>query len=723
MKVFDNIENYDPFPQFEMSAHECDVLISELKRVITDLIPLRSNKRKTREYCEKYLRIDLHRDMALDPMKYGRPNEELPYIYEPVPGEVEFEEKVSHSALVNVIYDDRYSFGYLWNLLHFYMAEDTSYGQLEYEEYSDAVVRFALAFDVEEIRSQAKNITDLKERVRFLNTKYTDLKIFKGLDSEEQAEIAHPVELALKALLDEAEKELSLGTSDTPKGNEQPRKKTKLHPVSNADPARIDVRHRVLYDLSYCSDPRFAELRQEVHGGCLSEPYANNFAFHAIVVDQFRTCYDRNNGLQKSHVAFDIFPHFLTALIDSYSSHLRAAYPKDDRKALQLMYEWVRKTVATIDDSYRCNSLIVLDKDPYSQDPGPTYPYMDTYSFKSVCVSVFYQCFTIMVDSFSPGYPDATEALVPFNMWDADYKELRKKYQNKLGLEKDKRAIVFSKENQELFQSILADNCVTFCKFMAKAGDEEVREEHIETTTKSLSEKLHALFRDFIEQVQGETSDISEVDDALLSWILTLEQTVFDSYAIHYDKIKKRCPSSASVEKSMGIFYLDILEKIVFEIAAEYFTDSKRLPLTAKEERQTVNAGVVSQNVTPEPAAPKVEEPQEEKKHSCTIEYSTLYDSWNNKAFTRTTLEEFTSAIDNADFRDMMKKAEDAGIKTGYIGGIKYIIKNLARYLGDNWYEISCSNLGLTKNDINRLNVWTNQIKKIDLTILATAIK
>ena len=71
----------------------------------------------------------------------------------------------------------------------------------------------------------------------------------------------------------------------------------------------------------------------------------------------------------------------------------------------------------------------------------------------------------------------------------------------------------------------------------------------------------------------------------------------------------------------------------------------------------------------------------------------------------------------------MMMKAENAGTKAGFIGGIKYIIKNLARELGEAWYEIACDSIDVTKNDINKLNIWTNQIKKIDISIIKSCVK
>ena len=92
-------------------------------------------------------------------------------------------------------------------------------------------------------------------------------------------------------------------------------------------------------------------------------------------------------------------------------------------------------------------------------------------------------------------------------------------------------------------------------------------------------------------------------------------------------------------------------------------------------------------------------------------------------AFTNTSLEEFTYAIDQADFSTMLSRAKDAGARAGYIGGIKYIMKSLKSYLGTNWYDIACDNIGEDQDSVNKLNDSTNRIKKIDIRILSSCIK
>lgn len=52
----------------------------------------------------------------------------------------------------------------------------------------------------------------------------------------------------------------------------------------------------------------------EVHGGCLTEPFANELAFFGLVRDMFARCYDVKNKLQKNDLYFEEYPHFIYAL-------------------------------------------------------------------------------------------------------------------------------------------------------------------------------------------------------------------------------------------------------------------------------------------------------------------------------------------------------------------------------------------------------------------------
>ena len=50
-------------------------------------------------------------------------------------------------------------------------------------------------------------------------------------------------------------------------------------------------------------------------------------------------------------------------------------------------------------------------------------------------------------------------------------------------------------------------------------------------------------------------------------------------------------------------------------------------------------------------------------------------------------------------------------------------MKSLKSYLGTNWYDIACGNIGEDQDSVNKLNDGTKQIQKINIKILSTSIK
>ena len=158
-------------------------------------------------------------------------------------------------------------------------------------------------------------------------------------------------------------------------------------------------------------------------------------------------------------------------------------------------------------------------------------------------------------------------------------------------------------------------------------------------------------------------------------------------------------------------------------MAVEYFQDCETISLVPPKPVDLNENPEYEQQ--PEPALADVKPEAKEGKpiHHKTIDYQTLYDEWVDVAFTNTSLEEFTNAIDRADFSTMLSRAKDAGARAGYIGGIKYIMKSLKSYLGTNWYDIACGNIGEDQDSVNKLNDGTKQIKKINVRILSSWIK
>ena len=47
---------------------------------------------------------------------------------------------------------------------------------------------------------------------------------------------------------------------------------------------------RVLYDFSILNLPQFRHLRMKVSGGCLTDPFSNEFASSSTVRDMFARC-------------------------------------------------------------------------------------------------------------------------------------------------------------------------------------------------------------------------------------------------------------------------------------------------------------------------------------------------------------------------------------------------------------------------------------------------
>ena len=723
MKVPDNLENYEIPQGFHLTADEEEQFASDLKEIVAALIPIRGSKLKTRKYFNSHLRHtsnerEAQEDPDLPPGFYD-PNKE----YKPLPGEYTWNSDLLQPALLDILKDDKYSFGFVVNYLDADLQSRNNDHVLWHGTISDAAIKFSLAFDVEEIRAKAKSIADLNERLSYLNTKLTDYKLYDGLDRDEEEWLGGPVFQALQALIEEAKNEQQI---------EEKKARSKAHaqPEQNPTPPRTfkqSVKKRyvgdVLYDFSLCSLPQFAYLRMEVHGGCLTDPDANEFAFSTTVRDMFANCFDTNGKLQKNDIFYDAYPRFIYALMERYSEHTKQAFATDPRTGVRLMFDWLLKTREIIEANYQSIPTLYKASDIAAKRDLRTCDSKDTWPVKLNTYSLLYRYFHYRLDTLLPMMPDSLSDIIPFNMWDDQYESLREKYSDKLGLEFLKRAVVNVCDNRKRFFDVLVEQCMTFCSQNVAYNGTVSYEDIFRHCDEPMTALLHKYFQDYIERLQAQSNVADDIDAAILNWIVSLLRDIFETYAVNQGKVFQRCGRTPVVDVAAMKFYLDICERNVIEIAHEYFLDTEKIPL--------VKPKIIQKEEPKKPAEPAAPAPKEDKprveppkcKHSCKIDYQTLYDKWNNKAFTRTSLEEFTAAIDDADFSDMMEKAENAGQKTGYIGGVKYIIKNLAKYLGEFWYEIACDSIGVTKNDINRLNVWTNQIKKIDISIIKSCVE
>lgn len=723
MKALDNLENYDIPAGFRLTAEQEVQFASDLKEIVHALIPIRGSKLHTRRYFNSHLRYTSNVQDATPKPSFPLDLDEPVVTYTPQPGEYTWNSDLLQPALLDILKPDQWSFGFVINYINADIAHREKKRYFKDSGISDELVKFSLEFDIDEIRAQAKAIPDLKDRVLFLNSKVTDYRIYDGLNGNEQEWVDEVVGSALQALLEEAEKELKLSggqqkqpAKDAPQAGQTKSKPQKehIHPIAQRP---------VLYDLGIAALPQFASMRMEFHGGVLTTPWANERAFESVVRTMFSKCYDAENNFQKDEVIFEEYPRYVLGLLDSYSRHQQDVYRNNNHAGLKLVFEWMHKTIAIIEDIYQTIPAIYeKGKHHYAGDPA-NRPSVGTWPMKLLVLETLYSAFPNMYGYLVPRVTKSLAAIVPYNMWGDELPSLEAQYTNQFGLEFTKRAVVKPMENRRRFAQVLAEQCATFCVQMSNNPGGREEEGAFSFCYDKMTSLLHGYFADYVKRVQAKSDDATEIDQALMAWLLALQEEIQICYASRYNSIRRQCGATSRTDYSMMRFYYDICEKNVFDMAVEFFQDCETISLVPPKPVDLNENPEQEQQPEPAPADAKPEQEKPKVQHTRRINYKKLYDTWNEKAFTATTLEEFTAAIDHADFSKMMERAENAGQRAGYIGAVKYIIKRLNQYLGSNWYYIACCSIGETPDDLNKLNDTTKQIAKVDTKILSGSIK
>lgn len=723
MKALDNLENYDIPAGFRLTAEQEVQFASDLKEIVHALIPIRGSKLHTRRYFNSHLRYTSNVQDSIPKPSYPPGLNDPAEPYTPQPGEYTWDSDLLQPALLDILKPDQWSFGFVINYINADIARRQNKRFFKDSIVSDALVKFALAFDVDEIRAKAKAIADPKERLRFLNAKYTDFKIYDGLSRDEEEWVAGPIGAALQALTDEAERDLKLADAQTENSPRQKQKPSRTKSATLKNHNGTDTHKHVLYDFGISSLPQFASLHMEFHGGVLTEPWANQMSFDSIVREMFTHCYDAENNFQRDEVIFEDYPRYILGLLDSYCIRLQHLYRSNPHAGFKLLFEWMQKTTSIIDEAHQAIPTIYEKGKRYFAGDPADRPSVDTWPMKLMVLETLYGAFPNMYGDLKPEVTQAIAAIVPYNMWGDEYEQLREKYTNQFGLEFPKRAVVKVDENRRRFAQVLAEQCSTFCIQMNNISGSREDDEAFRNCYNPMTSFLHGYFADYIKRIQKASDNADEIDQAVIAWLLSLEEEIQICYASRCNAIRRQCGANSRTDVAILRFFYDICEKNVLDMGVEYFQDCEAIPLVPEKKEPDSEPETVTEQ--PEQPAPDVKPDPEQPKiqHTRRINYKKLYDAWNEKAFTATTLEEFTAAIDYADFSKMMERAENAGQRAGFIGAVKFIIKRLNQHLGSNWYYIACCSIGETPDDLNKLNDTTKQIGKIDTKILSGSIK
>ena len=444
-----------------------------------------------------------------------------------------------------------------------------------------------------------------------------------------------------------------------------------------------------------------------VSGGCLTQPSANEFAFSCVVHDMFAYCYDVENKLQINDLYYKDYPYFIYALMERYSDHIQQSYRNDPRTGLRLMFDWLLRTREVVEDQYQAIPTLYLASDIAAKKDPQKCQSRDTWPVKLSVFSLLYRYFRYRLEGLLPEMPNSLANLIPYNLWIGEYDELKAQYTGKFGLEFRKRAIVNVDDNKKRFFEVLVEQCITFCLQMSSDNPILSHEDIFRQCDEPMTALIHSYFRDYITRLQASSNVSADIDAAILHWIVSLLTDIFEIYVANRNKVLNKCGHTSATDFAAMRFYLDICERNVLDLAHEYFIDCETIPLVSEEKPQEL---VIKPEIL-------------KSIHHKTIDYNALYKEWVDIAFTNTSLEEFIYAIDQADFSMMLNRAKDAGVRAGYIGGIKYIMKCLKSHLGSNWYDIACSNIRQDQARVNKLNDGTKRISRINTRILSDCIK
>ena len=717
MKVLGNLENYDIPSGFRLTPEQEIKFAADLKEIVEHLIPIRDSKLKTRTYFNQHLRYSSNVKDFNASNEAEDPLDDLPFPYIGDEEEYTWNSDLLQPALLDILEVDKYIFGFAVNLLNQDIAYRKGQRQWKSIEISDALIKFCIEFDIDEIRSKAKSISDLADRISYLNKVDTDFRIYNGLSEQDEEWIAPPVGASIQALLDEAQKELELAKvratlKDCPDKSGKGTKDT-----GKSRRGRFDASRGMLYDFAVSQKEEFKPLAVILTDKWDISASQNIKAFTHFIDQYFETCYDDDGGLLQNEATFKYTPKLLVSLMDSYAAGLRANPKNTAREIMKLLFKWIRQTHKIIDKAYENHPMLHSDDLPWGDEEK--LDSVSTSGFKKILLSSIYGYLPYILDDYVPLYPDSLPDVIPYNMWKNDFEELKSKYSNKFGLEREKRAVVRVSDNIELFKDVLIDNCLRFCNQMSIesiAGSiSDVEESEHDTVTNM----FYPLFRDYISRVSAVSRNKEDIDAALLCWISDLEKLIHQLYEGEHQSIENKNSDKSAAFWNCHYFFYDICCRIITELALAYFDDFEVMELIPAK-NNTISAPESEEAHTAEICE---EDSESALKHTKTIDYDNLFDKWDGKAFTNITLEDFTHALDYADFTHMLQTATDAGQKTGYIGALKYIIKVLNNHLGKKWYEIACASINETTASIDKLNTGTKQIKLIDCRILKEYIR
>lgn len=244
MKVQDNLENYEIPRGFRLTVEGEDSLAAIIAEIIPELVKRRNSKLETRKYFKQHLRYDSNvlEDLASkgiteDAYEFGQN-------YTPLEGEYTWRSNLLQPVLLEILYVERLKYGYIINLLQDDMRRRNPQANLRYWEVEDHLIKFTNEFDLDDIRDRIAEMSDIRKRIVYLQTKKADLLVTDLLSVGEKQDWVPEYEDKLNALIALEEKKLEL----YPSGHEG------STPVSRNEPKVPEKKDYYAIVYKYCEE-------------------------------------------------------------------------------------------------------------------------------------------------------------------------------------------------------------------------------------------------------------------------------------------------------------------------------------------------------------------------------------------------------------------------------------------------------------------------------------
>jgi hypothetical protein len=620
MKVFENIDNYDFFPAYEMSEEDEERFIGDLRKIVTDLIPLRGNKRKTRQYFTKYLRLDYNiRQHEFHRTEYTL---EGPVCekYVPQPGEYDWPSDMLQQALIGVLDDDKHSFGHIVNYLNYDIADRKDPGKWYWDQISDAAVEYNLKFDFDDVQAKVDSLKSFKEKRDYLNEVNLACQTFGRLTQDEYNEFGKAFEYKLDKLIDKVKEEQEIWGDSKPAAKEAPTPESE--PTDNVQlsltphqfkGAKLSADGIILSDVYFSPEVmatgQYSELDFELTGEetCRQQPHIKEF--EQVLTSNFEKCYFEIDEvfLDKDTIASS--KKLINDLFEDYASRISELFGEDYDTIRRKITEWLKATAKSITKIYLKNkAYISID----GFDGATGEPYEKEYStavLRDALLDQAYESYVKIGFQYFGQVDDSLKNVMPYNLWGGKYDQDFEENFGRVALSDENRAKVFRKANKEWLEKEIASYCQTYdfdvSIDLPFGGPDEPKY----NPDKHIPKFLQGLFSDYVRRVNNTVRDKRISHDAFQIWVFDLMNIVNDLY---HDECDRLSGCNFNTEKSQShcqYFYVGCCLSYLMKMLLNYYSDYEEVAkLDSKTQKGTEpieEKTIIENAVIPQPVEPQ----------------------------------------------------------------------------------------------------------------------